>query len=61
MTGFADASRFERVKNKKRASVVGVLLIGLDFSSRVIIVADASRFERLEDRKRASVIGTLLT
>ena len=54
-----DASRFERVEDRKRTGVIGVLLTGLNSSSGVIIVADASRFERVEDRKCASVIGAL--
>ena len=55
-----DTSKFERVKDGKRAGVIGILLTGLNSSSGVIIVADTSRFERVEDRKRASVIGALL-
>ena len=34
--------------------------MGLNSSSKVIIVIDASKFEGVEDRKRAGVIGALL-
>ena len=48
------------VYSRKHASVVGVLLTGLNSSSGVIIVADTSRFERVEDRKYTSIIDALL-
>ena len=49
------------VYSGEHTGVINTLLIGLNSSNRVIIVADANRFERVEDRKRASVIGALLT
>ena len=35
-------------------------LVGLNSSSKVIIIADTSRFKGVEDRKRTSIIGALL-
>ena len=35
-------------------------LVGLNSSSRVIIVADAGKFERVENKKYTSIIGVLL-
>jgi hypothetical protein len=37
-----------------------MLLIGLNFSGKVIIVINASRFKRVKDRKYTSIIGILL-
>ena len=48
------------VGSGEHTSVIGVLLTGFNFSSKVIIVVNASRFKRVEDRKRASVIDVLL-
>ena len=47
----ADASRFERVKDRKYTGIISVLLTGLNSSSKVIIITGTNRFERLEDRK----------
>ena len=55
-----DASKFERVKDKKYASIINILLTGLNSFSKVIIVADINKFEKLEDRKHADIINTLL-
>jgi hypothetical protein len=55
----ADASRFERVEDRKRAGVVGALLTGLDSSGGVIIVIDASKFERVKNGEHAGVIGDI--
>ena len=48
------------INSGERAGVVGMLLTGLDSSSKVIIVTDTGRFERIKDGKRAGVIGALL-
>ena len=42
-------------------SVINMLLIGFNSSSKVIIIINANRFERVEDGKYTSVIGVLLT
>ena len=35
-------------------------LVGLNFSSKVIIVVNTSRFKEVKNRKRINIIGVLL-